>query len=259
MTKSTMHYALEFIDKHITNKYSDIMNALYSKTRHTQKEYATCFHMLTNMSLHRYVTERRIHFICEAIMEKPTYPIKHHALDFGYKNDTAMYKDFKDFAKFTPKSVITDGNMFPDNRISFEVITSGNTLQSSHQEETTMSQEVPATAPTYEIEPPEMFFEAMNDFGYSLNTCHKIADLAEQLGIPFYALAEGCFNTMIDIRSAADFIEPDIERAIDLGIGSYKELESICSYFECKYYELDSTMVDIYRRCHRNNEEVNNE
>ena len=138
MTQSTMHHALEFIDKHITNKYSDIMNALYSKTRHTQKEYATCFHMLTNMSLHRYVTERRIHFICEAIMEKPTYPIKHHALDFGYKNDTAMYKDFKDFAKFTPKSVITDGNMFPNNRISFEVITSGNTLQSSHQEETTM-------------------------------------------------------------------------------------------------------------------------
>ena len=119
-----------------------------------------------------------------------------------------------------------------------------------------MSQEVPATTPTYDIEPPEIFFEAMSEYGYSMNTCHKIADLAEQLGIPFYALAEGCFNTMIDIRSAADFIEPDIEQAIDLGIGSYKELERICSYFECKYYELDSTMVDIYRRCHRENEEV---
>lgn len=252
MTQSTMHHALEFIDKHITNKYSDIMNALYSKTRHTPKEYATCFHMLTNMSLHRYVTERRIHFICEAIREKPTYPIKHHALDFGYKNDTAMYKDFRDFAEFTPKSVITDGNTFPDNRISFEVIIANGISLTNNQEETQMTDK----APTYEIESPEMFLKAMNDFGYSMDTCRKIAELAECLGIPFYALAEGCFDTMIDIRSAADFIEPDIERAIDLGIGSYKELESICSYFECKYYELDSTMVDIYRRCHRDNEEI---
>lgn len=257
MKDNLMNRALEFIENHFKLNYTNMMTELKKITNHERKEFAKTFAMMTNgNSLTRYVDERRIYKVCQALKDDPDYNLADLALDYGYSSQSNMNNMFSKYAQFTPKSVITDGNMFPDNRISFEVITSGNTLQSSHQEETTMSQEAPASTPTYEIEPPEMFLEAMNDFGYSMDTCHKIAELAECLGIPFYALAEGCFDTMIDIRSAADFIEPDIEQAIDLGIGSYKELESICSYFECKYYELDSTMVDIYRRCHNDNEEV---
>lgn len=257
MKDNLMNRALEFIENHFELNYTKMMAEIEKITKRKRAEFAKTFAMMTNGdSLTRYVDERRIYKVCLALRDKPDYDLATLAQDYGYSSQQEMCNKFNDYAQFTPKSVIIEGNMFPDNRISFEVITAGDTLQSSNKEETTMSQEVAASTPTYEIEPPEMFFEAMNDFGYSMDTCHKIAELAECLGIPFYALAEGCFDTMIDIRSAADFIEPDIERAIDLGISSYKELDSICSYFECKYYELDSTMVDIYRRCHRNNEEV---
>ncbi len=253
MTDNFMNRALEFIENHFELNYTNMMTELEKITNHERKEFAKTFAMMTKGdSLTRYVDERRIYKVFQALSDKPDYDLATLAQDYGYSSQQEMCNKFNDYAQFTPKSVITDGNTFPDNRISFEVITANEKSLTNNQEETQMTDKVP----TYEIEPPEMFFEAMNDFGYSMDTCHKIAELAECLGIPFYALAESCFDTMIDIRSAADFIEPDIEQAIDLGIGSYKELESICSYFECKYYELDSSMVDIYRRYHCDNEEV---
>ena len=258
MTDNFMNTALDFIENHFNLNYSKMMTELGKLTDYKRKEFATTFAMMTNGdSLTRYVDERRIYKVCQALKDNPDYDLADLALDYGYSSQSNMNNMFSRYAQFTPKSVITDGNTFPDNKISFEVITTNNITQvNNNQEETLMTNEAPTETATYIIEPPEMFFEAMSEFGYSMDTCHKIADLAERLGIPFYALAESCFDTMADIRSAADFIEPDIEHAIDLGLGSYKELESICSYFECKYYELDSTMVDIYRRCHKDNEEV---
>lgn len=43
----------------------------------------------------------------------------------------------------------------------------------------------------------------------------------------------------------ADLSEQD-EAAIELGIKSEEELEKICEYYQCKYYDLDEWMVEKY-------------
>lgn len=53
---------------------------------------------------------------------------------------------------------------------------------------------------------------------------------------------------MIDVHSQNDYISARIEKAIDCGISSEEELEKICEYYNCKYYELSETMVKEYRK-----------
>jgi hypothetical protein len=43
-------------------------------------------------------------------------------------------------------------------------------------------------------------------------------------------------------------LPPRVEKAIDCGISSDEELGKICDYYNCKYYDLDTFMVDAYRK-----------
>jgi hypothetical protein len=84
-------------------------------------------------------------------------------------------------------------------------------------------------------------------YGFDADTCYAISEVAERLEIPVEALIESCFDLMIDIHSSPDYLSPEVEAAVDCGISSESELKEICAYFDCKYYDLDSFMVNAYR------------
>lgn len=88
----------------------------------------------------------------------------------------------------------------------------------------------------------------LEEYGFSPTLCREIAALADKLGVSVYRFMDGCFNLVIDAQSDPDYLSPEVETAIDLGISSSDELEQICRYYDCKYFELNSFMVDYYRQ-----------
>lgn len=94
-----------------------------------------------------------------------------------------------------------------------------------------------------------MEIEGLSDeYGFDIDTCYQIADLAERLGVPCTLLASMCFDAVIDIQSDPSYIPPDIEIAMSLGISSDEELDAICQHFKCEPYELDSFKVSLYNK-----------
>jgi hypothetical protein len=74
--------------------------------------------------------------------------------------------------------------------------------------------------------------------------------LAERIDVPAASLMEACFDLKIEkedshIGDWYSLSEQD-KVAIELGIKSEEELEKICEYYQCKYYDLDEWMVEKY-------------
>ena len=88
----------------------------------------------------------------------------------------------------------------------------------------------------------------LEEYGFSPKISRKIADLADELEIPVYILMDRCFDVIVDVQSDPDYFPPKIETAIDLGISSSSELEQICQYYDCKYFEVNGFMVDYYHQ-----------
>jgi len=100
-----------------------------------------------------------------------------------------------------------------------------------------------------------MKLEQVNqEFGFDTDTLYKIAELAEALEIPVDMFIEECYNLQIDVHSDPNYLFPDEEFAINLGIHSDEELKAICEYYHCKYYDLDSNMVERFQKHHQSHD-----
>lgn len=153
-----------------------------------------------------------------------------------------MSRDFRNIVDFAPKQVLKENKSVPDNRIN---VTVTRIEASFEMEETILNKE--ALREEF-LEIPDEFIEMQNEFGFSMDTCNMIADLAERLGIPPYQFASSCFDQMVSYQSDSDYVRPEIEKCINLELSSEKELKDICDFFDCKYFEVDSRMVDFYRK-----------
>ena len=56
-----------------------------------------------------------------------------------------------------------------------------------------------------------------------------------------------CFEAYIDVNNDPRYLSPKTEHAIDLGLQSEEELDKICSFYDCKYYDIDRIMVRLYK------------
>ena len=88
--------------------------------------------------------------------------------------------------------------------------------------------------------------QGQRETGFDIDTCYAIADLAERLEIPVLVLMHECFNLMTDVHSDPRYISDKEMVAMDIGIHTYDDLDKICEHYSCKYYDLNSWMVNKY-------------
>lgn len=84
------------------------------------------------------------------------------------------------------------------------------------------------------------------EFGFDIDTSYTIADLAERLDVPVFALMEACFKLMAEVQADPHYFPNQVMAAMSLGIRSNEDLERICEHYACKYYELNEYMVERY-------------
>lgn len=228
--------------------HNDIVKKIYIETKYNDQDFNKFLAVITvgKLTLGKYIRERRLYFAVCDMMNNPKKALVDIALDYGYSEQSAFTRAVSRTYGKPPAELKKSKEEIPDNREELENCLSDKSrlesvLESIMSDDKTVWQENSYF---------DAFIEATEKMGFDLSTCCIISELSEKLDIPFAGLLNMCFDMMIDYHSDPNYIPAKTERAIDLGIGDSEELDSICRYYQCEYYELTEEDVTEYRKDH---------
>lgn len=228
--------------------HDEIVKKIYIETKYTDQDFNKFLAVITvgKLTLGKYIRERRLYFAVQEMMNHPEKALVDIALDYGYSEQSAFTRAVSRTYRKPPAELKKSKQIIPDNRKDLENCLSdksrlGSVLESIMSDGKTIWQE-----DSYF----ESFIEATEEMGFELSTCCIISELSEKLDIPFAGLLNMFFDMMIDYHSDPNYIPAKIECAIDLGIEDSEELDSICRYYQCEYYEVTKEDVIEYRKDH---------
>lgn len=233
---------MDYIDENIKCKYTDVKKGIHTNFAYTDMDFNKFLSIATRGSttLNKYFLRRKLYFVSKELVNKPNIPISDIAYEFNYSEQSSLNRDMKKHYSTTPTEIQKSRTPLPDEKMHFKDF-DVNKYELGKRLKDTIDD-------CCDLDYFEQFIEATNDYGFDFTTCCAISEISERLEIPFGYLLNTCFDLMIDCRSSEDYLEPRIEKAIDCGITSDEELEKICDYFECEYYELNPFMVESYRK-----------
>lgn len=225
----------------IKENRNSALRAIAKATTYSIKDIKAFFLLTTGNTLEWYYRQRRLYYAFGDMEKYREKCIGVIANFYGYADSASFNHAFKQAFSVTPTQARANPKLIKDNRLVYgdfqqTEITKQAVGDSCLEEEMRMID-------LYDCEK-----YGLEEFGFSPMLSREIAALADKLGIPIYGFMNSCFDSIIDAQSNPEYLPPEIETAIDLGISSSSELEQICQYYDCEYYELNSFMVNYYRQ-----------
>ena len=251
MRKNKFDVVMEYIDANIKQSTNEIKKGILDVVGVNSNTFGHCFYVLTGDTLYHYITTRKLFFAAEELCLQPNKPICDIALDFGYSEQSSLTRAMRAFYNCTPDQVRKGNEFIPNDKYHLEDIyhpEADNRVEHIFKQ-LRNNEHVSANNIDYLIE----LNEISDKYNFDIDTCYQIAELAEKLEIPVGTLADFCFEAYIDVNSDPCYLSPKTEHAIDLGLQSEEELDKICSFYDCKYYDIDRIMVDLYKKSLKNN------
>ena len=245
--KKRFDAAMMYIDANIQDDPKLIKQGIVQVTGYPFNKFDNFFRGLTEITLAHYIALRKMYYASLELRYQKDKSIVDIALDFGYSEQSSFTRAFTAYTNLTPNDVRKGVDFVSDNKIRLS-----NFIGTSNKRIQRIMEQLDETGDIsgFNAEYLVSIEEAANEFGFSLELCYQIADIADQLDLPAYSLIEMCFDKCIEEHELNDF--PYKERcAVELGIYSDKELDDICRYYQCKYYDLDAIMVIAYRENHK--------
>lgn len=241
---------MNYIDENIKCKYADVKKGIYANFGYSDMDFNKFLSIATRgaTTLNKYFIRRKLYFVSRELVDKPDVPIIDIAYDFNYSEQSSLNRDMKNYYSKTPNEIRKSQKPLPDEKMYFKDF---DINKSEYGERLKKAIDMTTGTNTiYEADYDyfETFVEATAQYGFDTNVCCAVSEISERLRIPFGRLLDACFDIIVDYHCSDDYLDPRIEKAIDCGIKSDEELEKICSYFECEYYELNSFMVETYRK-----------
>lgn len=247
MKQNKFDIVMDYIDANILQDVETIKKGIYTLIGYNSLTFGNCFSVLTGQTLFHYINERKMYFAAQSLKENIDRPIADIALEYGYSEQSAFSRAFKSFCKVTPLEIRKGNVTVSDNKYKLADICDNN--QSTDDRITCIFKEFEETGDL--SMPSWRYMHAMGEVSqtciFDIDTCSAIFELAERLEIPFMWLLRSCENILIDIDSDPDYLSLKDQTAIECGIHSDEELEKICDFYNCKYYDLDEFMVKAYR------------
>lgn len=236
-----MSKVLDIIDEIVKTgaKDKEIKLQLYKRTGYPINQIGNFFEMQFNESIGHYILERRMWYAYKQVIGTD-YTLLRIAVDFGYERNETFTHAFKGIFGMTPSKVRKEKTAIPDNRKKLITI-------EAKPEAEKEKIEMPMNN-RYLTEADEVMNYATSTYGVSPDTVFAVAEAASHFGIPVIRLLDACIDVVADVHNNPDYIPPEIEQAIDIGITSASEMDEICEYYGCSVYDLNEYMVDMYRQ-----------
>lgn len=246
MKQSKFDIVMDYIDENIQKDTETIKKGIYGLIHCNSITFEHHFSILTGGdTLGNYIRNRRLYFAAMELLHKPKKPICDIARDYGYSEQSAFTRAISGKYKMSPNEIRTARTVEIENE---KYLFSDFDPNPSDARSDRIWREFEHTG---YISPDNLEYldeiqRGQEEFGFDIDTCYAIADLAERLEIPVRALMAGCFDLVVDVKSDPQYIPPQHMVAISLGIKSDEELEAICNHYNCKYYDLNRWMVMSY-------------
>lgn len=247
MKQNKFDLVMEYIDENISQDVETIKKEIFNLIGYNSLTFGNCFTVLTGQTLFHYINERKMYFAAQSLMTDTKRSIADIALEYGYSEQSAFSRAFKLYCNATPLEVRKGTSRVLNTKYKLTTICDANKQADSRIARIAKELEETGDLSMQSARYLEALDEASREGIFDMDTCAAIFDLAERLEIPFGILLDKCETIVIDLHSNPDYLPPRIEIAIDCGISSDEELEKICDYYNCKYYDLDKFMIDAYR------------
>lgn len=242
--KNKFDLVMDYVDANIQEDVDTIKKGIYNLIGYNSNSFGNCFSVLTNYTLYHYISERRMYFAGKELYENPQKSICDIALGYGYSDQSAFTRAMKSFCNCTPTEVRKGIKSIPNKKYSLTEFNSENGDTRTQRIFSALKNNDDIS--TYNFELLIGLENASEEYGFDFDTCCKIADLAEKLDVSPLSLIEKCFE-LVEEEYHNYGLKESNRIAIECGIESTEELNAICEYFDCKYYDLDSFMVMAYR------------
>ena len=218
-----------------------ILREIAKATTYSIKEIKNFFKLATGDTLESYIRQRRLYHAFGQIKNNPERPISVIADFCGYAGSSSFIHAFDAAFSVTPTKARKNPELVKDNRLVY-----GDFQQTEPPKQTIddlSENEIIQMIDLYDYEE-----HGAEEYGFDPELSREIAALADKLGIPVYRFMDNCFDMIVDIQSDPNYMPPEAETAIELGIKSQEELDEICRYYDCLFFELNGVMVDYYRK-----------
>lgn len=245
MKQSKFDIVMDYIDENIKNDTEAIKRGIINLIGINSNTFGQFFTVLTGDTLGSYIRNRRLYFAAMDLLRQPKMTISDIALEYGYSDQSAFTRAVSGKYKMSPNEIRTSWEVDIPNEKYLYSDFDPNPLDSRSDH---MWREFERTGflSGGDLDFIDRVEAGHKEFGFDINTCYLIADLAERLEIPVTALMSSCFDVVTEVKSDPAYISNKEMAAIDLGICSHEELDKICEHYACQYYELNSFMVKEY-------------
>lgn len=247
MHKNYFDIVMAHIEENVNKSTADIKREIANLIGRHSRSFNEHFNMLTGYTLDYYIKQRRLNYAAKDLVICRDKTISDIALEYQFYDQSAFSRAIKDKYGVTPNEIRKEGLWLFEDRFYFDAF-SGKKADTNVAK---LLRSLEVGGPNCQFDFNLMIeIEQLNDvFGFDIDTCYQIADLAERLDIPLQRLAEYC-------AQAAEETKPDETEEIlamlsvmnAFQIDSEEELDAICTYYKCEYYELDQLKVYQYRK-----------
>ncbi len=223
----------------IKESRNSALRAIVKATTYSIKDVKAFFLLTTGNTLEWYYRQRRLYHAFGHMKKYREKCIGVIANFYGYADSASFNHAFKQAFSVTPTQARANPELVKDNRLIY-----GDFQQAEIAKQAFGDSSLEEEKRMIELNDYEEY--GLEEFGFNSALSREIAALANKLGVPVYRFMNSCFDLIIDAQSYPEYLSPEIETAIDLGISSPSELEQICQYYDCEYYELNRFMVEYY-------------
>lgn len=241
MKQNEIEELLEYIDDNIMERRNVIIDGLKKKAAWYFDDFKTILKNYAGVSVYNYIRKRKLYY---AFLEMISYPQKTNEVIAGFyfgASASQLCHSFKTEFGMTITEAKDNPALVNDNRIDVDCMY----LKIVNEKEVNGVEKS-----INHIDLSEKMIEildyAENEYGFSPDLCYDIAKVAERLNVPILKMIDVSFNIMADIHSDSNYTLPEYDTMADLDISSLDDLNRICDFYGCRYWELDRNMVKGY-------------
>ena len=248
MHKNNFDIVMAHIEENVNQPTAQIKKEIANLIGRHSRAFDEHFQILTGYTLDYYIKQRRLNYAARDLVRHQEKSICDIALEYQFSDQSAFTRAIKAKYGVTPNEIRKEWLCVFEERFCFDDFTG----KKNDTEVAKLLRSMEIDAP-WDVE-YMLEIEQLNDrFGFDIDVCYQMADLAERLGISLQRLAEYCIQaTAVEEIGLAEMKE--IVRMHNImsawNIASEEELEAICTYYKCEYYELDQLKVYLYQKEH---------
>ena len=250
MHKNYFDIVMAHIEENVTKPTEEIKREIPNLIGRHSRAFSEAFSLLTDYTLDYYIKQRRLNYATQDLVRRQEKSICEIALEYQFSDQSAFSRAIKAKYGVTPNEIRTEGLWCFEERICF-----GDYSGKKNDTEVAKllrSMEIDSPVWTWNVEYMLAIERMSDEYGFDIDLCYQIADLAERLDIPMGILGQYCFDAVAEVRSDPNYgsydIPPEVEFMLHAGIGSTDELDAMCRHFKCEYYELDEMKIYSYRK-----------